>query len=90
MNDAVRRNGSMAWIRYLVALIVTIVVLIALPALANHIIANDKESRARDEKLDEKCQDRYETTTAKLAEQTAIVTEIRTDMKWVRKALESR
>ena len=47
-------NSGNGWIKYLVGVIVTLVLFVAIPTMASHMITNDKESRARDAKIDEK------------------------------------
>ena len=46
-------NGN-GWSKYLVGVLVSLILFICIPTMAAHIIANDKESRERDTKIEEK------------------------------------
>ena len=48
------KNGSLVWVRWLAGILVTAVVLVALPTIATNMIQNDKDSRTRDGTLREK------------------------------------
>lgn len=46
-----------AWTKYLVGVLVTLILIITIPTLTKAVIDNDKASRARDEKLNDKFQE---------------------------------
>ena len=87
------RNGK--WTMYLVGVLVTAVIFIWLPTLTNGVIANDKESRERDAKVDECSQDRdlklaaritklQEDNQAKFEYIMCQLSEIKTDLKYIK------
>jgi len=50
-------NGRNKWILWLVGVLVTLVLFITLPTMANAIITNDKDSRSRDAEIQAKIAD---------------------------------
>ena len=86
------------WIKYLVGVLVTIVVIIAIPTMARSIWENDRMSRDRDsklhEKIDTKCQEIQreqlvitKETNAKFEKIMVGLAEVTTDLKYVKAKL---
>ena len=75
-------DKSNGWlVKYLVGTLVTLIVFIAIPTLANNMIKNDRMSLARDDKIKEKHNDdmhkideKFETI---MVSQATILTEIK-------------
>jgi len=59
-------NGKGAWIMYLVGVLVTLILIIALPAMANAIINNDRLREEQDRQIRKELADTKDAINTKL------------------------
>lgn len=82
-------NGRMfRVVMWLAGILVSAVVLVTLPALANNMIKNDNASRDRDQYLEDCSKAIVKDFNHELKEQRTIITQTATDVKWIKRELE--
>ena len=72
-------NGNNKWLHWLAGTLVTLVLFIALPTMASHMITNEKARVAAD-----KIQDKERSAIQ------ADVREIKTDVSWIKKEIDAQ
>ena len=84
-------NGNSKIAMYAISVLVTLVLFIALPTMAKHIIENDKASRARDTELgrsiqvaQEKITDKLDRIVESLSDLKSSQVEIRTEQRYIK------
>ena len=90
------KNG---WTKYLVGVLVTLTLFVAMPFMASSIVANDKEARARDKEIEKELITRHEKNRERVeifcAKQQEIndklsigLVEIKADLKYIKQQVE--
>ena len=79
-------NGNGKWTFWLVGFLAT-AILFVLMTLATHVIANDRESRARDTQMCKEMEDKSAQMYAVVSDIRIQLAEIRTDTSYLKKAL---
>lgn len=80
-------GGSMGWTvaKWVSGLFVTAVVMVILPSIATNVIANDKDTRAREKKMEDKY-DRMIYAQLEVNKQLLVaITEIKSDLKYLKR-----
>lgn len=77
-------SGLNGWTKYLVGVLVSLILFIAIPTMAGHIIDNDKSSRERDEKLNDKIETSTMTGMKDRQDIKIMLTEIKTDLVYIK------
>ena len=68
-------NGRNRTILWLAGILITLVLFIALPTMANYIVVNDKESRCRDSEIKDNENRHYQELKQDIHEQRVVVVE---------------
>ena len=81
-------NGNGKVIMYLVGVIVTLICFIAIPTLANNVIINDKESRARDEKIADNMEVKFDRIMGGISTINIAQMEMKTEQRYVKEKVD--
>jgi hypothetical protein len=79
--------NSNGWTKYLVGVLVSLLFFIVMPMLITNVIANDKDSRCRDEEIKREVQKNRNEQQQLNQEILVSLTEMKSDLKYIKQAV---